>query len=142
MRALWDLFRRNRDFRRLLGAGLISISGDWMLRIGVAYFVYDLTGSTLASAGTLLSTFIPSILFSSLAGVFVDRWNRKTTMVTANLLMAVVLIPLVWVTNPATCGSSMSCRPSRASSSCSSSLLSRRWFHDSWPTRISQPPMP
>ena len=71
-----------------------------MLRIGVAYFVYDLTGSTLASAGTLLSTFIPSILFSSLAGVFVDRWNRKTTMIMANLLMAVALIPLVWVNDP------------------------------------------
>lgn len=100
MRSLWELFKRNSDFRRLVGAGLISLSGDWMLRIGVAYFVYDLTGSTLASAGTLLSTFIPSILFSSLAGVFVDRWNRKTTMITANLLMAVALIPLVWVKVP------------------------------------------
>lgn len=100
MRALWSLFVRAPDFRLLVSAGLISLSGDWLLRIGLAFYVYDLTGSTLASAGTLLASFIPSILFSSLAGVFVDRWNRRTTMIVANVLMAVALIPLVWVHQP------------------------------------------
>src|SRR5215217_6197069 len=73
------------------------MTGDWILHIGLAYYVYDLTGSTLASAAMLLTAFIPSILLGSVAGVFVDRWNRKATMVSANLVMAGGLLPLLLV---------------------------------------------
>jgi MFS family permease len=45
----------------------------------------------------LLASFVPQILFSSLAGVFVDRWDRKRTMIVANLLLCVGLAPLVLV---------------------------------------------
>jgi Na+/melibiose symporter-like transporter len=97
VRAIGRLLRRQRDLRLVLGAGVISMTGDWILHIGLAYYVYDLTGSTLASAAMLLTAFLPSILLSSLAGVFVDRWNRKTTMIIANLVMAVGLLPLLVV---------------------------------------------
>ena len=86
--------------RLLLGAGLISLSGDWLLRVGLAYYVYALTGSTVASAGMLLASFIPQILLSSLAGVFVDRWDPKRTMVVTNLALAGGLLPLFLVTHP------------------------------------------
>ena len=86
--------------RLLLGAGLISLSGDWVLRVGLAYYVYVLTGSTVASAGMLLASFIPQILLSSLAGVFVDRWDPKRTMVVTNLALAGGLLPLFLVTHP------------------------------------------
>ena len=46
--------RTHRDLRLLLGAGLVSLSGDWILGVGLAYSIYVLTGSTLASAVTLL----------------------------------------------------------------------------------------
>src|SRR6185437_15332340 len=36
----------------------------------------------------------------SVAGVFVDRWNRKRTLVIANLLLAVALLPLILVRTP------------------------------------------
>jgi Na+/melibiose symporter-like transporter len=97
MGAISRLLGENRDVRLLLGAGLVSMTGDWILNVGVAYYVYDVTGSTLASAGMLLAVFLPSILLSSVAGVFVDRWNRKTTMVGANLLLALGLLPLLLV---------------------------------------------
>jgi Na+/melibiose symporter-like transporter len=89
-----------REVRLLLGAGLISLSGDWVLRVGLAYYVYALTGSTLASAVTLLASFIPQIALSSLAGVFVDRWDPKRTMVVTNLALAVGLLPLLLVRHP------------------------------------------
>src|SRR6185312_1369661 len=60
----------------LLGAGLISLTGDWVLRVGLAYYIYALTGSTLASATMLLASFVPQIVLSSLAGALVDRWDR------------------------------------------------------------------
>src|SRR3569623_2951471 len=91
------LLRRTPDLRLLLGAGLVSMSGDWLLSVGLAYSVYALTGSTLASAAALLSAFVPQVLVGSVAGVFVDRWDRKRTMVTPNLLLAVGLVPLLLV---------------------------------------------
>jgi MFS family permease len=91
------LLRRAPDLRLLLGAGLVSMTGDWLLGVGLAYSVYALTGSTLASAAALLSSFVPQVLVGSVAGVFVDRWDRKRTMVVTNLLLAVGLLPLLLV---------------------------------------------
>jgi Na+/melibiose symporter-like transporter len=88
---------RQRDLRLLLGAGLILATGDWVLRVGLAYYVYVLTGSTLATALILLSSFVPQIVLGSLAGVFVDRWDSKRAMITSNLLLAAGLLPLIAV---------------------------------------------
>jgi MFS family permease len=95
LRTPWLLLRRHRDLRLLLAAGLVSMTGDWLLGVGLTYSVYAITGSTLASAVTLLASFVPQVLAGLVAGVFVDRWDRKRTMVTANLLLALGLAPLV-----------------------------------------------
>ncbi len=97
MRALWRILVAHRSLRLLLSASLISLTGDWILRTGLAYYVYALTGSTLASATTLLASLIPQIALGSLAGVYVDRWDRRRTMVVTNLLLAAVLLPLLFV---------------------------------------------
>ncbi len=94
MRAFSRLLAANRDYRLLLTAGLVSMTGDYVLRIGLTYLVYVLTGSTLASGGILLASFLPQILLGSWAGVLVDRWDRRTTMIVANLLQVVGLLPL------------------------------------------------
>src|SRR4051812_26063594 len=88
---------RQRDFSLLWFAGLISISGNWMLSIALPVAVYTLTGSTLAVGGMLLASTLPGILFGSFAGVFVDRWERRRTLVIVNLLQAVSILPLVLV---------------------------------------------
>ena len=97
LRAPGRLLRRTPDLRLLLGAGLVSLTGDWLLSVGLAYSVYALTGSTLASAGALLSAFVPQVVVGSFAGVFVDRWDRKRTMVVTNLLLGLGLLPLLLV---------------------------------------------
>ncbi len=88
---------RQRDFSLLWFAGLISISGNWMLQIALPVAVYSLTGSTLAVGGMLLASTIPGILFGSLAGVFVDRWERRRTIVVVNVLLALSILPLLLV---------------------------------------------
>jgi predicted MFS family arabinose efflux permease len=93
------LLGRAPDLRLLLGAGLVSMTGDWLLAVGLGYSVYAITGSTLASAAALLSAFIPQVLVGSIAGVFVDRWDRKRTMVVTNLLLAIGLTPLLLVSH-------------------------------------------
>ena len=90
----------HRELRLLLCAGVVSLTGDWVLRVGLAYYVYALTGSTLASAIMLLASFVPQIALGSVAGVFVDRWDLRRTMVVASVLLAVGLLPLAAVHRP------------------------------------------
>jgi MFS family permease len=88
---------RQRNFGLLWSAGLISLAGDWMLRIALPIYVYQLTGSALATSTMLIAGMLPDLLFGSIAGVFVDRWDRKRTMVISNLLLAIGLLPLLAV---------------------------------------------
>ena len=88
---------RQRDFSLLWFAGLISLIGDMMLTIALPVAVYELTGSALATGGLLIARAVPTLLLGSVAGVFVDRWDRKLTMVIANLVRAPILLLLLLV---------------------------------------------
>lgn len=88
---------RQRNFALLWCGGLISLIGDWMLFVALPIYVYELTGSTLATSTTFVARILPRLLFGSLAGVFVDRWDRKRTMIVSNLLLAFSLLPLLLV---------------------------------------------
>ena len=68
-----------------------------MLNIGLTAYVYLLTGSALATSVVLLANYLPSVLLGSIAGVFADRWDRRWTMILANLLLAIGLLPLLFV---------------------------------------------
>jgi MFS family permease len=88
---------RQRNFALLWFAGLISVSGDWMLRIALPIFVLEMTGSVLAISGVVMASVAPTLLFGLVAGVFVDRWDRRRVMVAASLLQGLLLLPLVAV---------------------------------------------
>ncbi len=88
---------RQRNFFLLWFTGLISYTGNWMLGVARPIIVYQMTGSTIATGGIVLASMLPSILLSSFAGVFVDRWERKRTMVIVNVLLGLSLIPLTFV---------------------------------------------
>ncbi|GAA3164796.1 MFS transporter [Nonomuraea salmonea] len=97
---LRELLGANRDYRRLLSAGLISQTGDWVISTGLAYHVYVLTGSTLSSAVMLLSARLPDVLLGSVAGVLADRWDRRRLLVVADVLLGLGLLPLLAVREP------------------------------------------
>jgi Na+/melibiose symporter-like transporter len=97
VRDTWRMLRARRDLRLVLGAGVISLSGDWILTIGLIYRVYAVTGSTVASALTMASSVAPQVLLGAVAGVFADRWDRRRTMIVADLLLAAGLLPLLLV---------------------------------------------
>ncbi len=90
---------RHRDFAKVWSAGLISQTGDFLLLIGLPFFVYRLTGSVLATGTMFLAVVVPPIVVSSFAGVLVDRFSRKWTMVTTSVVLGVGLIPLLWVSS-------------------------------------------
>lgn len=93
---IWSI-GRNRDLRLLLGAGLVSQTGDWLLATGLGFLVYSLTGSTLASAAALFATQLPQVVLGSVAGVLVDRWDGRRVIVVVNLLLSLILVPLFLV---------------------------------------------
>ena len=79
---------RRRDFGLLWAGGLISIAGDWILFAALPYFVYEHTGSTMATAGMTIATLLPGVFLSSVGGAFADRADRKRLLVAGNLLQA------------------------------------------------------
>ena len=86
---------RQRNFALLWLGGLISQTGDWLLNIGLPVYVYLLTGSALATGILFIVAFVPGVVLGSVAGVFVDRWDRRRTMLIGSLLMALGLLPLL-----------------------------------------------
>src|SRR5690242_9592023 len=75
----------NRNFMFLtIGQGISNL-GDMIYAITLTIWVYALTNSAVAVGGVLVAQSIPTFALGPIAGVFVDRWNRKTTMVIADV---------------------------------------------------------
>lgn len=85
---------RNRDFGLLWFGGLVSYTGNWATIGALPFFVFDQTGSAFASGAVLTAMFLP-LLFASVAGVFVDRWDRRRTLAISNLTSAFVALPML-----------------------------------------------
>lgn len=79
---------RIRDFRLLWSARAISLLGSWLLVVGVPAYVFRLTGSLTATGLTLAAEFLPPLVLGPIAGVLVDRWDRRQMMIAADLLRA------------------------------------------------------
>jgi len=88
---------RRRNFALLWAAQLVSVAGDWVLMIGLPFYVYGLTHSTLATGAMYVVSMVPRVAMASLAGVFVDRWDRRWTMIVADLLRAALLLAMLAV---------------------------------------------
>lgn len=85
-----------RNFALLWVGGTVSALGDVALFVALPFYVYVLTHSALATSGMFVAETLPRLLFGSIAGVFVDRWDRRRTMIVADCLrMAVILLLLV-----------------------------------------------
>jgi MFS family permease len=69
----------------------LSLIGDRLIMVSLVTLVYDRTGSAGAVGLLMLLKAIPALVLGSLAGVFVDRWNRKWIMVIANLLQGLLV---------------------------------------------------
>jgi MFS family permease len=79
---------RNRDFRLLGFATLVSIIGTQMQNVGIDWHIYLLTHSPLALGFVGLVRVVPIIAFSLWGGVVADRHDRKRVMFAAQTVMA------------------------------------------------------
>ncbi len=76
-------------------AGLVSMLGDWILFIALPFYVYHTTGSALATGAMFMVQTLPSLLFGTVAGVYVDRWDRRRTMIFADVARAAALLTML-----------------------------------------------
>jgi len=88
--SMFAIFRR-RDFTLLWLAQLVSTAGSSLTSLAAGIFVWRSTESTLAVGLTLMVTAIPSLVVGLLAGVYVDRHDRKKIMIVTNLTQAVMV---------------------------------------------------
>jgi MFS family permease len=87
---MFAVFRR-RDFSLLWLAQLISTAGSALTDLAAGIYVFRETGSALAVGLTLMVTAAPSLVVGLLAGVFVDRHDRKKIMMWTCLIQAVTV---------------------------------------------------
>jgi predicted MFS family arabinose efflux permease len=106
-----DVLRQPR-FLVLWLSEAVSLVGDRILMVALVVLVYERTGSAAAVGLLSMIKALPALLLGTVAGVFVDRWSRKWTMVVSNLLqgLLVLLLPLtdaVWIVFAAYLGMSI-----------------------------------
>jgi MFS family permease len=97
---------RHRNFRLFFGGQSISLVGTWMTRIATSWLVYRLTKSPLMLGMVGFAGQIPSFLLAPLAGVVVDRmdrrkvlvWTQALAMLQSLLLAALTLTHLITIT--------------------------------------------
>jgi MFS family permease len=90
---------RNRNFFLLWLGQIISQLGDrlgFMELIGFAYAKKD-QGSPTEIFKILLFTIIPVFLIGPVAGVYVDRWDRRRTMYVCDFLRMILVLILPWL---------------------------------------------
>ncbi len=88
---------RNRPFLLLWLAQLATQVGGNMVIYGLAILISMSTRSNTAVGALLLSYLIPAIIFSAIAGVFVDRVDKRHMLVVTNVLRGIAYLAIVFV---------------------------------------------
>ncbi|MCX7784778.1 MAG: MFS transporter [candidate division WOR-3 bacterium] len=87
-----------RNYRLYFAGQGISLIGSWMQSIALSWLVYRLTNSAFLLGLVRFSGEIPIFIFTPLAGVIIDRWERRKILIITQilaLLQALVLSILV-----------------------------------------------
>lgn len=97
LRASVSLLRRNRDFRALFFASVISLGGDWFLWVAINGLVYEATGKALYVGLAILAQESAFFLASPIGGALADRIDRRKLMIACDLVRAVVCVSFLLV---------------------------------------------
>ena len=89
------------SFSALWFGQLISLVGDRIHQVALAFLILNATNSPIAVGAVFLVATLPNLLFGPIAGTLVDRWDHREVMIVSDLLRAgvVLLIPIAAVTN-------------------------------------------
>ncbi len=89
---------RHRNFRLFFCGQSVSLVGTWITRLATAWLVYRLTGSSFLLGVISFAGQIPTFLLGPVAGVWVDRWERRRVLLVTQLLAALQSLMLAGLT--------------------------------------------
>jgi len=92
MRDFWHLLLRNRNYRYTWFGQIVSEIGDHFNTIAVFHLALEITGSGLVVSGVLLSRAVAVVSAGPVAGVLLDRLDRKRLMILSDLFRAVIAV--------------------------------------------------
>ena len=85
--------------RRVWYAQIVSLFGDWLALFAVIAVVsFTMHGTPRQIVGVQIAYMLPIVLVGPVAGVFVDRWPLKPTLITSDLLRAALAVLLIVAT--------------------------------------------
>ena len=97
LRASLSLLRRNRDFRSLFFASVISLGGDWFLWVAITSLIYLTTHKALYVGLAILAQEFAFFLASPVGGILADRVDRRKLMIVCDLARAVICVAFLLV---------------------------------------------
>lgn len=89
------LLRGNRNYRSAWAGQVVSEIGDHFNNIAVFSLALHVTGSGMVVTGVMLARAIPAILAGPLAGIVLDRLDRRRIMVLSDVVRAVVALGFI-----------------------------------------------
>ena len=92
-----SLLRRNRDFRRLFSASVISLGGDWFLFVAITSLIVESTGRAIDVGFAILAQELAFFLASPPAGVLVDRLDRRRVLIVCDHERVAVCLGVLFV---------------------------------------------
>jgi MFS family permease len=90
-----QLLKSNRNYRYAWSGQVVSEIGDHFNNVAVFSLALANTGSGLVVTGIMLSRAIPAVMAGPIAGVVLDRLDRKQIMIASDLIRAVVAIGFI-----------------------------------------------
>jgi MFS family permease len=90
----------NPNFRRLWIGQAISNTGDALTNLAILIVINRLTGSSAALGVMMVVVALPQLLFGLLSGVYVDRWDRRRTMIVSDVLRGLLVLGFLLVRRP------------------------------------------
>ena len=88
---------RIKDYRYLWTAQIASDFGDNLTFLSLMFLVQRLTGSTVALATLMIVVTVPSLVFSMVSGVYVDRFDRRRMMIISDFFRASLVLGFLFV---------------------------------------------
>ncbi len=89
---------KSRNYRLFFLGQLVSLVGNWMTQIATSWLVYRLTKSSLMLGTVSFCGQIPAFLLAPVAGVLVDRWDLRKTLIVTQILSMVQSLALAYFT--------------------------------------------
>ena len=95
MTAFFTLLQRNRNYRYTWIGQVVSEIGDHFNNVAVFSLAVNTPGAGLAVSGVMLSRAIPAMFAGPLAGVILDRLDRKKIMILSDVIRALVALAFI-----------------------------------------------